>query len=847
MKIATARKRTSKRWKTTEITWPEFLDQLRDPLRTAETVREYKRMSREERDDYKETAGGFVAGALRGPRRCTENVVERSMLTLDADHAQPGAWENFSCMYDCRMCVYSTHSHTPEKPRLRFVLPTDRPMTPDEYPAVARKVASWIGIEMMDPTTYEVARLMYWPTCPRDGEYVFHEQDGPLLSVDAVLAEYAELGDEPGAEGWRDSSRWPISSRETAARTASAAKAGEPTEKPGIVGLFNRAYDVPAAIDAFLSDVYEPIGGASGLDGGRYTYIKGSTTGGAVVYNDGRFLWSNHATDPAAGHSVNAFDLVRIHKYGALDDPEAESNGSTVTQLPSYKAMCAWAVDLPEIKEQMAVERMATMQDLEAGDADAESVDAEQEAGDVDAEQEETRDLLREHMAWARELQLQPKTGAILPTYDNLLLILRNDPRVRGLIGYNEFSGALCRLRHLPWINGETDESYREYLRRYNRSPDWTDEDDAGLLAWLESSWGLDLERKTLRALSILAQEQKFHPVRKYLQGLAWDGTERVETMLIRHLGAEDTPLVRAVTRKWMAAAVARIMRPGTKFDYCLLLTGGQGIGKSSLARILAHGWFQDSLIDMNSKAGYESLQGVWIVELQELAGLKRSEVEAVKAFISKSEDTFRKAYAHRSGAYPRQCVFIGTTNEIEFLKDRSGARRFWPVEVGRDGRLRLDHEALADETDQLWAEAVQIWKRGEPLFLETKELSDALTENNAGFESQDELVGIVQKYLDTKLPDNWPELTPAERADYIDGSLPGAQAGVHTRRYVCITELRTEALREPRIGYRDLLGTRLADIMAHMPGWKKLKKKKRSREYGPQWFYARVEEETEK
>lgn len=837
MKIATARKRTSKRWKTTEITWPEFVDQLRDPLRTAETVREYKHMSREERDDYKETAGGFVAGALRGPRRCTENVVERSMITLDADHAQPGAWENFACLYDYRMCVYSTHSHTPEKPRLRFVLPTDRPMTPDEYPAVARKVASWIGIEMMDPTTYEVARLMYWPTCPRDGEYVFHEQDGPLLSVDAVLAEYAELSDEPDAEGWRDSSRWPISSRETAARTASAAKAGEPTEKPGIVGLFCRAYDVPAAIDAFLSDIYEPIGGTSSSDGGRYTYIKGSTTGGAVVYNDGRFLWSNHATDPAAGHSVNAFDLVRIHKYGALDDPEAESNGSSVTALPSYKAMCAWAVDLPEIKEQMAVERMATMQDLEAGDVDAESGDAES----MDAEQEETRDL-REHMAWARELQLQPKTGAILPTYDNLLLILRNDPRVRGMVARDQFTDVPRRMRHLPWYKDETDESYRAMVIRDKSAPHWSDVDDINVVMFLESAWGLDAERKARQAIEALCAENAYHPVRQYLHSLTWDGTERVETALIRYLGAEDTPLVRAVTRKWMAAAVARVMQPGVKFDYCLLLTGGQGIGKSSFARILARGWLQDSLVDMNSKAGYEALQGKWIVELQELAGMKRSEVENVKAFISKSSDDYRKAYDRRISACPRQCVFIGTTNEVEFLKDRSGARRFWSVEVGQDGTVHLDQERLGAEVDQLWAEAVQIWKRGEPLYLETPELARALEENNEQFAAQDDLIGIIQRYLDTLLPDNWEELTAAERADFLDGSLPGAMEGVNLRARVCVPEIRVEALREPRRGGgNDFLSRHIIDIMNNLPGWKRDAHRRRFKDYGPQITYLRA------
>lgn len=188
MKIATARKKTSQHWRTSEITWDAFLDKLRTPLRTAETVREYRAMSKDERDAAKEAAGGFVAGALSSGRRKTEFVTERSMLTLDADSAHPQAWESVTMLLEYRMCCYTTHSHTEAKPRLRWIIPTSRPMTPDEYPAVARKVATWLDIETMDPTTYEVARLMFWATCPKDGAYSFHEQDGPLLNPDEVLA-----------------------------------------------------------------------------------------------------------------------------------------------------------------------------------------------------------------------------------------------------------------------------------------------------------------------------------------------------------------------------------------------------------------------------------------------------------------------------------------------------------------------------------------------------------------------------------------------------------------------------------------------------------------------------------
>jgi|GEM_PF-1187496 len=340
MKIATARKKTSQHWRTSEITWDAFLDKLRTPLRTAETVREYRAMSKDERDAAKEAAGGFVAGALSSGRRKTEFVTERSMLTLDADSAHPQAWESVTMLLEYRMCCYTTHSHTEAKPRLRWIIPTSRPMTPDEYPAVARKVATWLDIETMDPTTYEVARLMFWATCPKDGAYSFHEQDGPLLNPDEVLASYG-----PG-EAWRDTTLWPIAKSEAEVRQKLIAKAGEPTEKPGIVGLFCRTYDVPAAIAEFIPEVYTPTAQED-----RYTYAKGSTAGGAIIYNDGAFLYSNHATDPAGGRSVNAFDLVRIHKFGEMDGGLGEDD-ATPTQRPSYKAMVEWMDNLEAVTEQ---------------------------------------------------------------------------------------------------------------------------------------------------------------------------------------------------------------------------------------------------------------------------------------------------------------------------------------------------------------------------------------------------------------------------------------------------------------------------------------------------------------
>ncbi|MBQ1471577.1 MAG: hypothetical protein IIZ34_04385, partial [Eubacterium sp.] len=226
MTIYTAKTKTSKNWRKEELSWGQFLDRLREPKRTGETMQEYLTMSTEEKGKRKECAGGFVAGELKDGRRKTENVLNRTMITLDADHAKPGAWKLATMLNDYKMCCYSTHSHTPEKPRLRWVIPTDRPMTPEEYPAVARRMAEYLDIETMDQTTYETARLMYWPTCAKDGEYEFHEQDGPELCVDDVLHSYG-----PG-DAWKDSALWPKASDEKKVSVHQPKKkAGDPREK----------------------------------------------------------------------------------------------------------------------------------------------------------------------------------------------------------------------------------------------------------------------------------------------------------------------------------------------------------------------------------------------------------------------------------------------------------------------------------------------------------------------------------------------------------------------------------------------------------------------------------------
>lgn len=802
MKIATARQKTSKKWRTADISWEQFLAKLRDPVRTGETAREYKAMSKDERDRAKEAAGGFVGGSLSSGQRKTENVTARYMLTLDADNAKVGAWKRVSALLDYRMACYSTHSHTEEKPRLRWIIPTDRPMTPDEYPAVARMVAKWLDIETMDPTTYEVARLMYWPTCSSDGDYEFRYQDGPVLSVDYVLSLY---GDN---EAWKDTTLWPIAKTEQEIRISSMQRAGDPTEKPGIVGLFCRTYDIETAIEEFLPDVYIPA-----ENGGRYTYAGGSTAGGAVLYNDGKFLYSNHATDPCSGQSVNAFDMVRIHKFGELDADCAE--GTLVTKLPSYRAMSKWASELPDVKRQMVEERAA---------------EADYDFSDMLAQLD---DSIESDSNWEEGLELNNKTGECEPTVNNALLILLNDPALKGKFGYDIFEEQPKLRGDVPWRPRGT------ITTGPGRGTLWTDHDEAGVRWYLQHKWRFKSEKDLQSALELSLRANAFHPVREYLESLEWDGTPRLETVFVDHMGAEDNHFVRTVTRKWFCAAIKRVMVPGCKFDSAIILFGDQNLGKSSFADVLSKGWFNDSEIDMKSKEGYANLHGNWIIELAELASTKRADVESVKTFLSKREDTYRPAYGRRVATFPRQCVFFGTTNEAEYLRDRTGNRRFWPVTVTR----KIDRDALEAEVDQIWAEAYVCWKRGENLWLDTPELEAELAEALAPRLVQDEMEGILLEYLDTPLPENWADLSPEARRDYIQGDSLVDRDSCNVRRdKVCLTEIRVELMGADRrrLGGNDYDSRRLANLMNNLKGWQKSERKLRVPGYGPQWVYVR-------
>ena len=829
--ISTGRSRKEASWKTQSVTWQQLTKRLATPVRTYETVKQYPSLPKDKQDELKDV-GGFVGGVLAGGRRKSGAVLSRGLITLDADFATSTLWDDFTLLYTCAACVYSTHKHTPEAPRIRLVIPLDRPVMPDEYQAIARRVAEQVGIDVFDDTTFEPERLMYWPSCPSDGEFVFREQEGEPLKADAVLAEYHD---------WRNVTEWAFSSRVTQVHRAAVDNAENPTTKDGAIGAFCRAYDIHEAIATFLPELYTRC---EGFDE-RYTYVKGSTAGGMITY-DGLFCYSHHATDPAQGRLRNAFDLVRIHKFGPKD--EHTRPDTAPANLPSHKAMLEFCTRDRQVRKEMSRARLeAVAADFDLGelsggldadcDGDEDEFDECMELPSVSAtepglpkmEAKTAKVLVTEadSLDWLSSMDMDSR-GRFLPTIKNVRLILNNDPGLKGAFRRDLFDRRDVITRDLPWR--ECD---------FVGGSFWMNSDAACLRMYLEAEpWGIRGKDTIMDALETVFVENQFHPVRDYLRGLKWDGVPRVSTLLIDCLGAEDNLFNRAVTRKALAACVRRIFQPGCKYDYMLVLFGEEGQNKSSIFKALARGWFSDSLTSMNGDVrSMEQVAGAWIIEVAELASMKKSEAEATKAFITKTEDRFRPAYGHKTETFPRQCVFFGTTNEVDYLKDPTGNRRFWTVPV-RVNSPKLDvWKDLPAVVNQIWAEAVELDRAGEALYLEPEIIRLAKT-NQQDHTERDDREGIIVEYINRLLPANWDKLTYQGRRDWLTGDSLDGLEGTVRRETVSAIEIWVECFggRVNEINNRN--GRFIHNILRGLPNLNPRPISKRIPVYGVQRVY---------
>lgn len=782
MKIAvsTGNSRMEKKWNLKEMEISEFRDRISQTIRTSETMEQYRKMSKAQQDDVKDV-GGYVLGRLKGGRRKKDCVLSRSALTLDMDYAHADVADQIEMFQTFGCFIYSTHKHTKEKPRLRLIIPLLREVTPDEYMAVSRKVAEEIGMELFDDTTYEPSRLMYWPSTSADGDFFFYEITGEPLNPDEVLAKYND---------WKDVSTWPISNRQHSIVQKDIKKQEDPLQKRGVLGAFNRTFTITQAIDTFISDVYQP----SSMPG-RYDYVPADSSAGVVIYED-VFAYSHHATDPACGKLMNAFDVVRIHKFGHLDAKASEDTDST--KLPSYKAMQEFASQNEQVRITLGKEREASAR--------------------MDFAEED----------WKKQLEYN-RQGILINNLKNLLLILNNDENLKGIV-FNQLSDDMEIKGEVPWSHP---------------SKFWRDADDAQLISYIDLTYGNFSARNYDIAVSKVTDDRSYHPIKEFLASLPeWDEIPRVDTLLVDFLGAVDNEYVRAVTRKTLVAAIARVMTPGCKFDTMLVLSGPQGKGKSTLIAKLCGDWFNDSLLlsDTKDKTAAEKLQGYWILEIGELAGLKKTDIETLRGFLSRQNDIYRAAFGRRATPHPRQCVFIGTTNADTYLRDITGNRRFWPVKVP-GGTDRGSWELTREEVEMIWAEALHYYKKGEALHL-PKELEPIAVQEQKEAMEQDEREGTIRDYLEMLLPENWESMTLYERRNFINGSeFEGSRkVGVKKRNRVCNMEIWCECFGKERGNLKRQDANEIAAIMSGIEGWKRPEGKMRFSIYGVVKGYVREE-----
>ena len=777
--IAIGQRVNSKKWTNKKVTWEQLCEKLSKTIYTSETVEDYKHFVKDQKQEAKDH-GGFVGGKLSSPQRLKNNVEYRSMVTLDLDDAELGFIDKFKRDFKYTCCLYSTHGHRPDSPRYRIVIPLTRDVEGDEYVAISRLLASELGIEQVDPVSFQTNQLMYWPSTPSDGVYIYEKIEKTPLNPDSFLSKYPN---------WNDLTTLPKKEKETHVNSGSVGrKQADPLEKDGIVGAFCRAYSISEAIDTFLSNIYEEVGG------NRYHYIPSSSVAGAINYDD-KFFYSHHANDPAVGQTLNSFNLVRIHLFG--DDK------------PSFKKMVDFARNDEKVKTLISNER------IEEAKKDFDD--------DVD-------------LSWMRQL-VKNDDGVIANDVNNLVIILQNDEKLKN-IAYNTLANTAEVRGEVPWSRA-TSTKY------------WRDTDDSQLKIYIAKHYCDFSDRNFENAFKKVTEDRAFNPVKDYLDNLPkWDGIKRVETLFIKYLDADDNAYTKEVTRKWFAAAIARIYQPGIKFDNIIVLDGKQGVGKSTIIKSLVNpDFFSDSLqlsdMEDTKKAG-EKVQGFWVIEIQELAGMRKADIEKVKAFISSTDDKYRASYGKHVEWHPRSCIIFATVNgEQGYLRDLTGNRRFWVIKINSTNVIP-NFNFDKSFKDQLWAEAKHYYESGEELFLSGEYLDIATQYQNNAME-KDDRVGIVEKYLEEMLPDNWDGFSIEDRRYYFNKEFdtyhtPKEPFGpaIYQREEISPMEIFCECFNKDKGDFDGKEGRAIAAILMQIEGWVKTEKRKTMGPYGKQTVYIR-------
>lgn len=756
--------------KRLDLTWEEIARRCTVPTRRDHTMAQYRSMDNATRRKVKE-APAFLGARSTDGRRRKDSIEAYTLICLDMDSCPVNAPADLCgelTAMGVQAVLYSTHSSTPFSPRLRLIINPSRELTAREYPKVCRAIADRLthacGADRQQEAMFDPSA---WA-----GAHIFF---WPTCPSDAVFVGERVDGEPLDVDALLGQEQ-PAGSRPRPAEDSRSGRIRTCRERQGTSPqeVFDRVFTVTEAIDRFLPDIYRFNGAAN-----RYDYLPGEGVAGLVILDE-RTAFSHHGSDPAAGHPLSPYMIVGIHRHGM---------GFGRGKARQRAAMDRWVMTLPEVRQAMLHARG-----------------------------------MRPGEEWLLDMETDTR-DRYLSTRSNVRLILGGDPAVAGAFYLDTFAH---RLMYRPdRLFGGEKRGDNGAGAGSDRPRPWGDAEDARLRCWLEKEYGITGRDLIADAMVVAAGNVPVHPVREYLDSLHWDGTPRLDRVLVDILGAADNELNRYMTRMFFVAAVARVMEPGCKFDYCPVLRGRQGIGKSMVLSIMGGEWFTDALIDLRDKDGLMVLQGRWIVEMGELKALKKAEDYDAKAFLTVLEDRFRPPYGRNMVDYPRQCVFAATTNEEFFLKSSEGNRRFVPIEChGTTAYSSVPEalEALRGMRDQLWAEAVAVWRDGMELWLpDYLETQARERQTQVNEDRDDPLRDAIDQFISTPQPADWYKYSVASRMSWYrhphdDRSL----AGCRLPKRVSVHEVLQEVL-GARPSDRDyyLKARKLGKYLNELPGWR--------------------------
>ncbi|SFE59243.1 Virulence-associated protein E [Sulfitobacter brevis] len=852
------------RVKNKKSTLKRLKEMLVEPmLDTSVTFAQYMALGQDDKLPKKAAPGYWLAAHFTDGRRKLECQLFRSMIVLDLDNIKVSQLE-YVTMGQAEInrhywIMHTTRAHCPEKPRVRVIIPANREMNATETFAISRLISLQLAddpeeaIEIPDMVSFRFNQAMFKPSISRGQEYWMDENEsGLILDVDAFLA---------ANPGWEDYTLLPYQEAEKQRGVVDPDRKMEnPHEKPGPIGAWCRVYDVEEAIAEFLSDVYAP--GTSDTET-RYTYTPGSGSNGAVVYDDGLFLHSNHGTDPAEGLH-NSFDLIRLHIYGHLD---AKSPDSTAPgNLPSFKAMMEFARKDPDVMADLVAATVPSdewdadedededegsdddgddtpppkpkdkkpTKDADAdlsieellATGDADDAAPEDWASSFDADDDEEEDAEEEtpkpkEVKWSSLLVLDNK-NELEKSLHNCATIVRNHKRIAPNIALNDLDGG-------PYLRGifkfPKSGISQAPVRNKSDGRRMTDNDTGALMCAMAAPQKLggyntqftrqDVEMALLQA----AEKNRYNPFLDKIERTVWDGVPRLATFFHDWFGAEDDAYHSELATVWFVAGVARQHEPGHRFDLVPIIGGKQGGGKTGAIEALGMGYGGTLSGDFsNTQKMTESTKGKTVIEVPELKGMSKSEIEDVKGYFTATKDTIRLAYRRNEEDFYRRCVYMGTTNQSHYLRDEEN-RRFCPVLTDTSRHKKIDFPNFLPLIPQFWAEAQHIYlaMRAEqpegflPLEFTSKKAkveAERLQKESRETMPHEPVAEVVERWLNAPLSADQAHNCGADMWDDDEDG----KGTVYGRNLVTVTMIREELAQNPII--RELRGSHAEKVV---------------------------------